>query len=74
MYVKTAVKDSIKLSLKRLYMVDIDFCVTDLKKSKFDPASYLTATKSILVYPVNCCSNYTNMVSNTIHASNLCIV
>ena len=27
MYVQNAVKDSIKLSLKCLYMVDLDFCI-----------------------------------------------
>ena len=29
--------------------------------------------QNILVYPVNCCSNYTNIVSNTIHAGSPCI-
>ena len=45
MYVQNAVKDSIKLSLKRLYMVDLDFCITYLKNTKFNPVTYLTATK-----------------------------
>ena len=51
------------------------FCytITYLKSTKFNPVTYLTATKLFLVYPVNCCSNYTNIVSNTIHAGIPCI-
>ena len=48
-------------------MVDLDFCITYLKNTKFNLFTYLTATKIIVAYPVNCCSNYTNTVSNTIH-------
>ena len=73
MYVQNAVKDSIKLSLKYLYMVDIDFCISCPKNTKFNPVTYLTVTKLFLVYPVNCCSMYTNIVSNTIHAGIPCI-
>ena len=57
----------IKLSLKCLIcMVDLDFCITYLKNTKFNLVNYLTATKIVLVY----CSNYTNIVSSafTIHA------
>ena len=73
MYVLNAVKDSIKLSLKCLCMVHLDFCITDLKNTKFNLVTYLTATKVFVVYPDNCCSNYTNIVSNTIHAGIPCI-
>ena len=41
MHVKYSVKDSIQLSLKVLYMVDLDFCITYLKNSKFNPVTYL---------------------------------
>ena len=73
MYVKNAAKDSIKLSLKCLCMVDLDICITYLKNIKFNLVTYLTATKVFVVYPVNCCSNYTNIVSNTIYAGIPCI-
>ena len=45
------------------------FCITYLKNTsdKFNPVTYLTATKILLVYPVSCCSNYTHVVSNTIY-------
>ena len=62
---QNAVKDSIKFSVKWLYTMDSDFCITYLKNTKFNPVTYLTATKTILVYTVNCCSNYTNIVSYT---------
>ena len=39
------------------------FCITYLKNTKFNLVTYLTATKIFLVYPVNCCSNYTNIVT-----------
>ena len=45
MYVQNAVKDSIKLSLKCLYMADLDFVFTFLKSTKFNPVTYLTVTK-----------------------------
>ena len=45
-------KDSIKLILKYLCMVDLDFCITYLKNTKFNLVTYLTATKIVLVYPV----------------------
>ena len=48
-------------------MVDLYFCISYLKKTKFNLVTYLTTPK-YFVYPVNCCSNYTNIVSNTIHA------
>ena len=67
-------KDSINLSLKCLCMVDLDFCITYLKNAKFNLVTYLTATKIVLVYPVNCCSNYTNIVGNIIHADIPCII
>ena len=67
MYVQNAVKDSIRLSLKCLYMMDLDFCINYLKNTKFNPVTYLTAIKIFLVHPVNCCSNYTNIVSNNTH-------
>ena len=54
-------------------MVDLDFSITYLKNTKFNPVTYLTAAKIALVYPVNCCSNYTNIVSITIHAGIPCI-
>ena len=73
MHVQNAVKDSIQLILKCLYIVDLDFCVTYLRNTKFNSVIYLTATKNILVYPINCSSNYTVMVSNTIQAGNTCI-
>ena len=73
MYVQNAVKDSIKLCLKYLYMVDLDFCISYLKNTKFNSVIYVTATKIFLVYPVDCCSNYTDKVSNTIHAGIPCI-
>ena len=38
-------------SLKWLYMVDLDFCITYLKNTKFNTVSYLTATKNIVVFP-----------------------
>ena len=66
-------KDSIKLSLKCLCLVDLDFCISYLKNTKLNLVTYLTATKIVLVYPVNCCSNYTNIVSNTINAGIACI-
>ena len=31
--------------LKCLCMVDLDFCITYLKNTKFDPVTYLTTTK-----------------------------
>ena len=40
MYVYNAVKDSIKLSLKCLFMVDLDFCITYLKNTKFNLVTY----------------------------------
>ena len=43
MYVQNAVKDSIKLSLKCVYMVDLEFCFTYLKNTKFNPVTYFTA-------------------------------
>ena len=46
MYVQNAVKDSIKLSLKYLYMVELDFSISYLKNTKFNPVTYLTATKT----------------------------
>ena len=73
MYVQDAVRDSIKLCLKYLYMVDLDFCFSYLKNTKFNPVPYSTATKIFKVYPGNCCSNYTDKVSNTIHAGIPCI-
>ena len=60
-------KDSINLSPKCLCMVDLDFCITYLKNTKFNLVTYLTAAK-FFVYPINCCSNYTNIASSTIHA------
>ena len=44
-------------------MVDLDFCITYLKSTISYLVTYLTATKILLVYPVNCCSNYTNIVT-----------
>ena len=38
-------EDSIELSLKCLCMVDLDFCITYLKNTKFNLVTYLTATK-----------------------------
>ena len=64
-------KDSIKLSLKRLCMVD--YCITYLKNTKFNLVTDLLAIEVFGVYPVNCCSSYTNIVSNTIHAGIPCI-
>ena len=54
-------------------MVNLDFCITYLKNTKFNLVTHLTATKIFFVYSVNCCSNYTNIVSNTIHAGIPCI-
>ena len=48
MYVQNAVKDSIKLSLKCLCMVDLGFYITYLKKTKLNLVTYLTATKIFL--------------------------
>ena len=45
MYVQNAVKDSNKLSLKCLYMVDLDFCITYLKNTTFNSVTYLTAIR-----------------------------
>ena len=73
MYVKNSAKDIIKLSLKYLIVVDLDFCMSYLKNTKFNPVTYLTATKIFLVYPVNCCLNYTHKVNNTIHTGIPCI-
>ena len=73
MYVLNAVKESIKLSLKCLCMVDLDFYITYLKNTKFKLVTYLTETKIFLVYPVNCCSNDANIVSNTVHTGIPCI-
>ena len=42
MYVLNAEKDSIKLSLKCLCMVDLDFFITYLKNTKYNPVTYLT--------------------------------
>ena len=69
---QNAVKDSIKLGLKYLYMVDLDFCISYLKNTKFNPVTFLTATKIFIVYPVNYCPNYTDKVSNTIHTGIPC--
>ena len=44
-YVCTKRCYSIKLSLKYLNMVVLDFCITYLKKTKSNPVTYLTATK-----------------------------
>ena len=43
-------------------MVDLDFCFTYLKNTKFDLVTYLTNNQNILLYPVKCCSNYINIV------------
>ena len=40
-----AVKDSTKLSLKFLYMVDLDIFITYLKNTMFNLVTYLTTTK-----------------------------
>ena len=45
MYVQNDVKDSIKLSVKCLYMVDLDIWITYLKHTKFNPVTYLTSIK-----------------------------
>ena len=45
MYVQNAVKDCIKLSLKCLHMVDLDFCITYLKNTKLNPVTYLSAIR-----------------------------
>ena len=45
MYALNAVKDSIKLSLKCLSMVGLDFCITYLENTKFNLVTYLTETK-----------------------------
>ena len=47
MYVQNAVKDKIKLSLKCLYTVYLDFCITYLKNTKLNPFTYLTTTKKL---------------------------
>ena len=47
MYVRNAMKDSIKLNLKWLYMVDLDFRITYMKNTKFNQVTYLTATKTV---------------------------
>ena len=44
MYVQNAVEDSIKLSLKCLCMVDLDFCIIYLKNTMFNLVTYLTST------------------------------
>ena len=46
---------------------------TYLDNTKFNLVTYLTTTKIFLVYPVNCSSNYANVVSNTIHSGIPCI-
>ena len=54
-------------------MVNLYFCITYVKNTKINIVTYLTATKIFLVYPVNCCSNYKNIVSDTIHVGIPCI-
>ena len=56
-------KDSTKLSLKCLCMVDLDICITYLKNIKFNLVNYLTTSQNMLVYSVKCCTNYTNIVT-----------
>ena len=41
-------KDSIKLSLKCLCIVDLDFCIPYLKNTKFNLVTLLEATKTFL--------------------------
>ena len=41
-------KDSIKLSLKCFCMVDLDFCITYLKNTKFNLVTLIAATKIFL--------------------------
>ena len=62
-------KDSIKLSLKFLCMVDLVFCITYLKNNKFNLVTYLTETKIFL------CTQLTvvQIVNNTIHAGSPCL-
>ena len=55
-------KDSAKLSLKCLGMVDLDICITYLNTLSL--ISHLfNNNRNILVYPVNFCTNYTNIVT-----------
>ena len=70
MCVQNVVKDRIKLCLKWSFKVGLDFCNTYQKTvgTKFNQVTY--SNQIILVYPVTyCCSLYTNIVSNMIHAS-----
>ena len=53
-------------------MVDLDFRITFLKNTKFKLVTYLTATKTFSVYPVNRCSHHTNIGSNAIYAGIPC--
>ena len=64
-YVLNAVKDSTKLRLNCLCMVDLDFCITYLKNTNFNLVTYLTAT----------CTQLTtaHTESITIHAGIPCI-
>ena len=57
MYVQNAVKDSIKLSLKCLYMVNLDFCIYISEEHYVLSSHLINSNKNIIVYPVNCCSN-----------------
>ena len=39
------------------------FCITYLKNIKFNLVTNFNNNQNILVYPVNCCTNYTNIVT-----------
>ena len=62
------------IGFESLHMLDVDFCFIYLIKSKFNQIDrnligYLKQT----VYPVFCCSQYTNIIPNMIKASSLYI-
>ena len=57
-------------------MVDVDFCNIYLKKSinkkiSLIEGNLISYLNIFFVYPVYCCSHYTNIVSNMIQASSL---
>ena len=44
-------------------MVDLDFFITYLKNTKFVSCHLFNRNQNIVVFPADCCSNYTNIVT-----------
>ena len=70
MYVLDPVKGSINLSLKCLYGGFSFFYYLSESSMTYQ---LFNNNQIFLMYAVNCCSNYTNIVSYTIHAGIPCI-